>query len=484
MRRLHVDRVPGAQERVLDPHFVGVRGRDFRKDPGRAGPAARAGRTRSGIPIESLSKIRIARYAREFGWVLAGNAATMVASLLTLKYLTSVLTQAQFGELNLVLTALILPSWLIYAPISQAALRWYAQENENGRLDRLFQVTVMGYLLAGVSVLVLAGFGALLGACERLGVSPAAWYMATFLLIIESFVLLANGFANAARYRKRVAAIGASMVWLRLALAVASGVVAPGSPEVILGAYVLGSALVIVPAWSPLHRALPLRRLDSDDLGLLRRMLAYGLPFGLWSSFAWAQQYIDRYAVDVLMGRGAAGVYIAAIQISAIPFTAIGAVVSQFLTPIVFEVVGNGEDPQRMRRAVSHVMRGSWWLAFTGVFIVAIYFVAGDRLTAVLASPSYGIPNAWLAMLATGALLQVWAQQLTVLLLAGHRSRLLLATRTLLGILGVPIAWFMTSAWGMVGAVLAYLTNSSLFLLAMGLMIGRLFGSAAKRLPA
>jgi O-antigen/teichoic acid export membrane protein len=213
-------------------------------------------------------------------------------------------------------------------------------------------------------------------------------------------------------------------------------------------------------------------------------MLAYGFPFGLWSSFAWAQQYVDRYAVDALLGREAAGVYIAAIQVSAIPFTLVGAVVSQFLTPIVFEVVGDGRDPHRMRRAVSHVMRGAWWLAFAGALIVAIYFFAGQGLTALLASPSYGIPNAWLATLAAGALLQVWAQQLTVLLLAGNRSRLLLATRTSLGIIGIPIAWFMTSAWGMLGAVFAYVANSTLFLLAMALMIGRLFGSAANRRPA
>jgi O-antigen/teichoic acid export membrane protein len=418
-----------------------------------------------------LRKLAIARYAREFGWVAAGNLATMLATLVTLKYLTSILAPNQFGELNLILTAIILPSWLIYAPISQAALRWYAQEQEARQLERLVRVTLTGYVIAASIVVGIAGVGDLLGASGWLGVTRTSWWLAAALLVCESFVLMANGFANAARHRKRVAAVAAAMLWLRLFIAIAGGMLAPNSPELILASYVVGTSLVIVPAWVPFSKLLAIRTLSSGDWALMRRMLAYGLPFGVWSSFAWAQQYVDRYAVDAFVGRGAAGVYIAATQLAAIPFAAVGTVVSQFLTPIVFEIAGEGNNPDRMQRAGGHVLRIALGLGFAGIFIVLAYFLFGDKLVALLATPIYQIPNAWIAVLAAGALLQGLAQQLTVLLLAGHRSELLLATRIFVAIAGIPITWFLTSAWGMFGAVLGYVANAAIFLLAMGFVI-------------
>src|SRR5690349_12703375 len=90
---------------------------------------------------KALPESRVA-HIQEMSWVIVGQAGALVASLITLKILTSFLTPATYGQFNLMLVGTILPTWILLSPLTQALGRWYAAQKEKGELGRLLQTVL------------------------------------------------------------------------------------------------------------------------------------------------------------------------------------------------------------------------------------------------------------------------------------------------------------------------------------------------------
>lgn len=413
-------------------------------------------------------------YFREIAWVAAGHAATLLASVVTIKYLTTRLLPASYGELNLILTAIVLPTWLFLAPVSQAALRWYSAEREKGASASLFITTLVAYAAACVGCFGVAAFGYFSGLVTRAGVSSIVLSLSILVFLADGWVLLGLTFVSAIRDRARYTILTTTSAWVRLALIILAGNVGTTSIESVLVAYALASFIVLGPLWRGLIKDSQYTSLGRFDVHLLGRMLAYGLPFGIWSCFAWGHQYFDRYAVDIWLGRHSAGTYIAAVQVSALPFAALGAVLSQFLTPVAYEIAGDGNSELGLARVEAFTKGVAKLFVIVSVPLVLVYFLGGNWILSLLTSKAFDTSSTYLGVLALGALATSLAHLLTTQLLVYKRSGLLLWAKICPGLLGVPITWLLIAKYGFTGAAVAYLITGLFFLCLTMYLVHRL----------
>lgn len=404
-------------------------------------------------------------HIREMFWVVMGQAGAFFASLVTLKILTSALPPAVYGQFNLILIGTILPSWLLLSPLTQALLRYYSPQKEIGALGALLQTTI---LVHGCMTLIASAVASVLVIYvvpAPFGLDRTSTFLAIGIFFVEAWISLALCVANAARRRGVVAVANTAAPWMRLVFMalgihffdVTLSVVLLGYLAGTVGATLYPLALVF-REW----RAEERRDFNSD---LLRQMLAYGLPFGAWSVFAWGQQYADRYVVEFRLGSESAGAYIATLQVASLPFTLLGGLLTQFLTPIIYQRAGGASDPKRLALARSVLLRIMAAFSLFGLVMAALLGIGGSWLMQQMTHEAYAVASEVVfVMFSLGALFSALGQQLTLIVLAQYRSRAVLITKLVPGIAGTAIVWMLTAAFGLPGAAGGFMLTMLLFL--------------------
>lgn len=413
---------------------------------------------------------------KEIAWVVLGQAGVMIASLLTMKMLTAYLPPAIYAQVNLLMVAMIMPTWLLFAPLTQSCMRWYAQQREKGALGDLLRTTLTAYGLLTMAFVLIVAICLPVAQGQVVAGLKSLWLLWLALFLIEAWNALGLSIAGAARQRGRVALVSVVSAWARLGFTwIIIETWGPSIAGVITG-NLCASLLVILYAMNPAISELRGAKHAEFRLPLLTEMLRYGLPFGIWSVFAWVQQYVDRYVLEFLIGGNTAGSYVAALQVVGIPFTISSSLISTFLTPIVYEVVGDGSESQRSHRANRVIGQFVAIFFIFGLCVIVLFGLFGREIMLFMTHHEYLVSRGVIVMIAIGALLNTAAQQLSLVLLAHNRSGLLVWAKTIPAIIGAPIAFELIAKGGLQGASISYFVNGLLFLLAMIMLIQRVRG--------
>lgn len=402
-------------------------------------------------------------YFREGFWVVAGQAGYLLAMLATIKLLTSFLPPAAYGQFNLILVALLLPSGLLLAPLSQAAIRWYSMAREANSLGSFMATIGPAYFALSVATSLIGLVLLALGLFGWLGIAGSVLVLAIGVFFIDAVISLEVSLASAARRRRYVALITAGTAWIRFFCMFAGVTLFGSSLTVVFAGYFLGGVAVLIALAYPMWREFKPSIHDGRDGVLLKTMVGYGLPFGVWGGFAWLQQYADRYVAGAVIDAATAGAYIASLQVAALPFNLAGTLLSQFLTPIVYEQAGDGRDQVRVRRVAGRLLKIVAVFVATGVPVATAYLLVGEPLMRLLAHANYHLSSTVLLILALASLILNAAQQLTLLLLVQNQSRRLLWAKLFPGIVSFPLAWLFGTAWGVTGISVAYCIVSIVF---------------------
>lgn len=396
--------------------------------------------------------------------VFLGQVGAFLGSLFGLKIMTHFLPREVFGQFNLLTVAMVLPGWILFAPFLHAAIRMYAPSRESGETPLLLRTSLVVQLcLTGIVALVgLAVYSS--GAFERTWISPLVFGLVLAQFISDIWQAFGIGICGAARLRKRVAVISVFMTWSRPLFAIVFLAIMGTSVAAVLTAYFLASILMLPIAYAPFLTILrDGRGWISKDL--LRRMAAYGTPIALWSTFAWGQSYIDRYVLEFNLGASVVGTYAAAYQVAAFPFVFFMGFLNQFISPIVFELVGGSLDSTRLAAGKNFVHWNASLFATLGAVIVLGYALFGSSIMQLLTHTDYMLPNNILAILAGGALVQNLAQVLATSIFAHNRPYLLFWAVVVPGLLSLPLSWSLVHFKGIFGAACANAAASFTFLL-------------------
>ncbi|HEY4427196.1 MAG TPA: lipopolysaccharide biosynthesis protein [Solirubrobacteraceae bacterium] len=401
--------------------------------------------------------------AYQFGDIVAKGLA-----LLTLPLYTHHLSPEAYGAAEALLTAVILSSILLRAGVGEAFIRFYFDDADTARRERIARTaTASVALTTTLAALVVVAFA-----------GPISQLLLTFEdpLLIDCAALGLWAFTNLEmayaqlrvdeRARTYVIASGAN-VGLTVVFTIALVVFAhQGARGLLLGNFG-ASAVVVIALWWVLRRRVSLRPSIPD----LRAMLRFGLPTVAADASIYALQVADRFYLFRSYSKAAAGQYAVAIKLATVVLVAVRGF--QYAWPPLAYSIESDREAGRLYSLVT-----TYYALATGAVVCGVALLGRWMVRLLAASRFFGAHRA-LTWLALGWAL--YGLYLVFVVIAG-RARMTtrifpaaatgLAVNIVLLVLLVPHAG---AGLGIAGAGLALCGAYVATLLAMYLLTRRLF---------
>jgi O-antigen/teichoic acid export membrane protein len=324
--------------------------------------------------------------AYQFGDILAKGLA-----LLTVPLYTRHLDTKAYGAAETLLTAVILFSILARAGIGEAFIRFYFDDEDAERRERIARTATAAVAwtttLASLVALVLAGpLSRLLLKFE----DPLLFDCA--VLGLWAFTNLEMVYAQLRvdeRKRAYVYASGANVA-MTVAFTVLLVVFAnQGARGLLLGNFG-ASAVVVLGLWWVLRRRVSLRVRVRD----LRAMLRFGLPTVPADASVYALQVADRFYLFRSFSQSAAGQYAIAIKLATVVFVAVRGF--QYAWPPLAYSIESDEEAAQLYSLVT-----TYYALATGVVVCAVALLGRWMVRLLAGRPEYfGAYRAlpWLAL--------------------------------------------------------------------------------------
>jgi O-antigen/teichoic acid export membrane protein len=311
--------------------------------------------------------------AYQFGDILAKGLA-----LLTLPLYTRHVGTKSYGAAESLLTAVILTSILLRAGVGEAFIRFYFNDADTARRDRVARTaTATVAWTTTVASLVAVAFAGelsklLLGQHDPLLIDCA-------ILGLWAFTNLEMAYAQLRvdqRTRAYVYASGAN-VTMTVAFTVFLVVFAnQGARGLLLGNFG-ASAVVLLGLWWVLRRRFSLRVQVSD----LRAMLRFGLPTVPADASVYALQVADRFYLLRVYSEGSAGLYAVALKLATVVFVAVRGF--QYAWPPLAYSIDSDEEAATLYSLVT-----TYYALATGVVVCGVALL-GRWMVRLLAGPEY-----------------------------------------------------------------------------------------------
>lgn len=416
-----------------------------------------------------LRSSRLRRVGKEAVLIAAGQAAAALGALMSVRFMTGVLSPAQYGELALGVTLGGLLMQVSLVPIYHAALRFFGPAHEANELRACLRVTSRvaaraAWLVVGLWLIVAEGL-VLSRHQEWIGLATGALALA----LLSGYERVLDALQSSGRQRAITAWHQGLGQWLRFPIAVSLIAWFGARSSIAMLGYVLATALVLASQfrffWS---RWWPLVSAEPDSVGAAdrwsARMREYSRPFALWGAFLWVQQSSDRWALGTFGTASDVGHYSVLYQLGYWPIILLTSVLGQLVAPILFNQAGEGTDRHRVRQ----VRLSSY--ALLGTITVVALIAAGVaqwlhlRLFAMFVAPEYRDVS-WLLppMLLSGGLFAC-GEMAALMMMTGLHTRKLTSVKIGTSLVGVGLNAGGAYWFGVRGVVFSSLMFSSLYL--------------------
>lgn len=434
--------------------------------------------------LGQLSKV-FSRLGGEFAWIALGQAASAAGAIFGVRLMTQALSPGQYGALSLALTISTLTLQFILLPLASSVLRFYAPANEAQQLGSYWRA--VKWLVEKSSYVV--GCIALLALVIAVAFGQSAWtsiLIATFVYsLISGYISILNGIQNAARQRVIVAWHDGLGAWLRYLLAVLLlWAIAPTSLVALIG-FTLASMLVLASQWYFFRRSiLPSVSSQTGDPETKQRwqssILTFAWPFAVWGLFTWLQAASDRWVLQYFGTTELVGLYTALYQLSIYPVVLLTGLFSQLITPILYNIAGDGNDLVRTGQARRFVLRCTLLVIFATVVGTGLSLLLHAWLFRLLVAEEYRSMSVYMPWMVLGAGAFAAGQIAALDLLIGNRSDKLIAPKVTTAVVGVLLNIVGGYYWGLEGVIAGGILFSMLWLFWMMLELLRATYSAAR----
>lgn len=393
---------------------------------------------------------------------------------MSVRVLTELLDPMSFGELALGLTVAMLLNQVLFGPLNQGSMRFYAPAHEAGEIDSYRQGLrrlVGGATLASVLIAIALLAGLL--AAER--TQWIALAVAAFVFsILSGYNAILNGVQNAARQRAVVALHQGAASWLRLLAAAALIVWFGGSSANALYGYALAMVFVLVSQWYFFRRIMPPQTAqETGEKSWERRILAYSWPFGAWGVFYWAHSVSDRWALEFFATTTDVGLFAVLYQIGFYPISLATGMAVQFLAPILFQRAGDASDSVRAAGAT----RLGWRLTALALVLTVVAFIIvyllHDLLFALLVAAEYRTVSHLLPWMVLAGGLFAAGQTIALNLMSLMKTREMLSLKIGTSLVGVGLNVAAGYWYGVSGVVFAGIASAGIYLLWAMYLAGR-----------
>lgn len=300
------------------------------------------------LNTQALKSERFHRLSKEGAWVVLGQTAAVVGSLVGVRLLTELLDPVAFGELALGMTVATLVNQTVLGPLGNGVTRFYAPAQEKGDIGGYLNAVRRLVLSATgiIALIILLTLTSLLfaGRAEWIGIVSAALIFA----ILSGYNSILNGIQNAARQRSVVALHQGIESWARFLIAAGLMVWMGATSTLAMCGYAIAVALVLGSQYVYLRKIVPGRMSGADKkLHWEGQIWKYSWPFCTWGIFYWAQSASDRWALELFATTQEVGLYAVLFQLGYYPMSIVTGMAMQFFAPILYYRAGDASDSRR-----------------------------------------------------------------------------------------------------------------------------------------
>lgn len=403
-----------------------------------------------------LRRIRMPALLRNGVWVLAGQVGNSLALLLSIRILTESLSPDAFGRLTLLLGVSALILGLSITPPLQALARYFPdwkQQSGSHALRRQMMRLLSVRIGMACGLLVIAAYVAapLLSEGRTIGLLLA------LLLIVDSLRSFELVMFNSARRQSAQSMLLIADTWCRLGVAALAMMFAEATPELVIGAYLLASAAVLLCVYiarvgeGASASPVPSSTGGLDLSGFAARIRAYELPLVPLALFGWLSGMGDRYLLGGLAGFAVAGLYAAAYALASRPFLMLSTIIELTMRPVLHDAISAGR--------LSEVDRaGRIWLllvlAGSSLGVLA-FLVASPLVSRLVLATEYQQAAELMPWLALGYALQALSTAFTRFCYAFEDTKAVLHLTMIGSVAGLAVMVPAVMVAGLIGAAIA-----------------------------
>ena len=413
-------------------------------------------------------RLRSPRVRSEIGWVLAHRLAQVIIMFASLKVLTSLLSQSEFGVFKLAENLLLLLAFGLTDPILQAQRRYFHAAKDEPALATSLAYSFRCHVILVGFVVLMAVVGQRWLA-EWLEVTPSLLVLAAVLFVFNRIRNFGLSLLDVERLRKQCAQqhIGFEVIVI-IAVGVVLWFVADRyrSAGTVMAVYVgvaAPFAVLSMRRYWPKVRA-GWGKMNPEFRSLL---ITFGLPSLALQSFQWLLGFADRFIVADEAGQAAAGFYIGVRQVCSAPFS-LAVQASTMLMGVAYQQIGDQSDPVRVWYAYRTLLLGVLLYGCFGIVAIIGYLMVGPELVVLLTGESYRSDRLFVVLLAIGQYLLSFGFVLQIFYFASTKLNLLIAVRVVMGVVGVGIYWWLIRQYGMIGGAYGSIIAGALSI--MGLL--------------
>lgn len=410
---------------------------------------------------------RIVSVRGEMTWVVVGQVAAASGGIVGVRLLTHWLPPEAYGQLALGLTLTTLVQQSILSPFTGAGLRFYAAARNVGELGSFLDALKWGLRLAVMLIIALLLIGILIVSLAQWGGWFEILIWCAALALLSGFSAVLDGMQNAARKRVIVAWHDGLGVWLRFLLGTVVVIVFGARAGNALAGYVLASLIVFCSQYWFFNRSLPSRSNDLPDAEKVAKwrnaIVSYGGPFAVFGVFAWAQSASERWVLQCFSDTVQVAQYAVLFQLGYYPVTMLAGMLMQLLSPMIFQIAGDGRDADRVSQGRRLSVMLSFVVLAATIFSALIAHVAAGTIFSWVVPPIYWPVAHMLPLMVLSGGIFAMGQFASLALMSGSSSMPLIAPKVVTAVLAVGLNVIGAVWGGLRGVAFASLLFSILY---------------------
>lgn len=434
--------------------------------------------------LKTLASSRVRRLSKEGFWIVLGQAMAVLGAVVGVRILTTVLPPETYGQLALGMTVATFANIVVLGPLSNGATRFFAPAREAKGLPGYF-AAVKKLLFQASGVIIL--FAVLL--CLALVIAgQTKWILlalaAFCFALLSGYNSVLNGMQNAARQRSVVALHRAVLSWGRFLLAGGLVLWLGSSSAIAMMGYCIATVLVLLSQRWFFRRTLKpadvntYQENDFDNEVWGDDIVRYAWPFATWGVLGWARLASDRWAIHVFGTTEDVGFYAVLFQLGYYPITILTGLVTQLVSPVVFQRAGDASDADRLRRVYILTWKMTAGIIAATLVAVGLATWLKNAVFHMLVAEEYHSVAGLLPGMLFAAGLFAAARCCTMGIHSHLRTKTLMRPKIVLHCLGVVMNVAGAAWYGIAGLIVASIMFSILHLGWIALLSARCFRAA------
>ena len=428
---------------------------------------------------EIVKSDRLRRLAKEGAWIVVGQIASAIGSLVLVRVLTEYLDPFKYGQLALALTLGVLVCQVSMSGVMPGIMRFYTIAVEKGDFQGYTyasrRMMVCGTLVTIAIGVLLLTFAFISGHKSWLGLLATA----IILTQISSYNATLSSIQNAARQRAVVAFHNAIDPWFRIGMSTGMFVLFGRTPLSALFGYTVAALVLLASQWFFFLRLSNgiSKSNQSGSTQWVKQFIEYSRPFMIFNMFTWAQSNSDRWSLQTFSSTHTVGQFSVLMQLGYAPISIFTNLLSNFISPILNQRAGDASDQARLKSV--HSISAIITLLCLGATLVIFLatMLLHEQIFQVFVASEYRNSSHLLPWILLAGGVMSAGEMLSLKLMSDLNTRALLWPKLITAIVGICLNYAGAYYYDLQGVVAAAVVISLISLLWLAVLMRKSAGS-------